>query len=302
MKRTRDETPQIGEDQSIPGSPCSSVGTQTVKALKFDRNELPEISKEDAFRTFRLRRIVRENHGGSINSCSFFNVRKDRNAGDASNIMATVGAAQVNFYDNEHCGDHLDIMSHFVVGGSGYPKGETERPTEELKTAAWMTSEDDLVLAVAGSAGNIHLLSLTQSKELSCWEAHPEGISHLEAHPSDPNLLLSVGSGYRVRLWHVDTKKPLCEYHVKAASAAFHPNGRSFLTTGIKGLVHDWEVPEEYIGMSDDEALKVEERIVGGHAGGDYTSSKETKPRCQAGPYTFHTQRIGELCERVRRE
>ena len=50
-----------------------------------------------------LKRIVRENHGTPIYQAQLF-----------TNVLATVSPQQVNIYDNEHCGNHLDIMCTFV--------------------------------------------------------------------------------------------------------------------------------------------------------------------------------------------
>ncbi|KAJ3158130.1 hypothetical protein HDU86_003082 [Geranomyces michiganensis] len=212
----------------------------------------------------------------------FFPVGKARRL-----TSAVVSCNQVNFYDNEHCGDHLDIMSHFVVDGHGYAPG-VEDPQDELKTIAWVSSDSDAVLAAGGSGGMIHVLSLTQSRELARWSAHQEGIVHLETHPFDKNLLLSVGEDARVRLWHIGAKKALCEYHVKnVVSATFHPNGLSFLTSKRKGVVVQWEVPEEVIGLSDTDARQAKMR--------SFEDESEVMPRdapYMGGPFSYHTQAV----------
>ncbi|KAJ1676527.1 hypothetical protein EV182_008024, partial [Spiromyces aspiralis] len=43
-----------------------------------------------------------------------------RESDDKSNLLATVGQFQANIYDNEHCGDHLDIMSHYSCPSESY--------------------------------------------------------------------------------------------------------------------------------------------------------------------------------------
>ncbi|KAI8589709.1 WD40-repeat-containing domain protein [Geranomyces variabilis] len=251
-----------------------------------------EVSKDDFFHSFRLRRIVRENHGGAIHACAFFPRReKDvpRREDDGGNILATAGGLQVNFYDNEHCGDHLDIMSHFVVDGYGYAPS-VEDPQDELKTLAWVPSDSDAVLAAGGSGGVIHVLSLTRSQELGRWNAHEGGITHLEIHPLDGNLLLSVGKDARVRLWNLGAKRALCEYHVKAVvSATFHPSGLTFLTSTSKGVVVQWEVLEDFIGMSDTDACRTKTRIFGEEG----EAFLEEAPYI-AGPFSYHTQSISK--------
>lgn len=92
---------------------------------------------EDRFKSMYLRRIVKENHGRPIYQCSFAPKppgakTAERILGlysehecipgsgcactvDPSNIICTVGGAQLNTYDTMHCGDHLDLVSHFVM-------------------------------------------------------------------------------------------------------------------------------------------------------------------------------------------
>ncbi|KAJ3155976.1 hypothetical protein HDU89_005539 [Geranomyces variabilis] len=283
--------------ESFRSSPLSSPQTprphKTLKTPPLVLNENSNgVSKDDFFHSFRLRRIVRENHGAAIHACAFFPRReKDvpRREDDGGNILATAGGLQVNFYDNEHCGDHLDIMSHFVVDGYGYAPG-VEDPQDELKTLAWVPSDSDAVLAAGGSGGVIHVLSLTRSQELVRWNAHEGGITHLETHPLDGNLLLSVGKDARVRLWNLGAKRALCEYHVKAVvSAAFHPSGLTFFTSTSKGVVVQWEVPEDFIGMSDTDACRTKTRIFGEEG----EALLEEAPYI-AGPFSYHTQSISK--------
>jgi hypothetical protein len=62
---------------------------------------------------FFLKRIVKENHGLPIHQLVLGPETLDPST-NMSNILATISPQQVNFYDNEHCGNHLDSMSHFL--------------------------------------------------------------------------------------------------------------------------------------------------------------------------------------------
>ncbi len=68
----------------------------------------------DALSRLCLRRIVKENHGTPIVQACFppLPISPDTMI-DMTNILATISGSQVNLYDNEHCGDHLDILSTF---------------------------------------------------------------------------------------------------------------------------------------------------------------------------------------------
>ena len=69
---------------------------------------------ERRLKRFRVRRIVKENHGEEITHVVFNRVDPIM-----AHMLATVGGRQLNVYDNEHGGDHLDLVSHYVDDASG---------------------------------------------------------------------------------------------------------------------------------------------------------------------------------------
>ncbi|KAJ3200510.1 hypothetical protein HK099_002626, partial [Clydaea vesicula] len=104
--------------------------------------------------------IIKENHLKEITLVKFnlnVNINKDL---DVSNLVATIGSNQLNVYDNEHCGDHLDIMSNFQL-----------KPEETLKAMCWINIEEDCLMAVS-SSNIIRLLSLARSMEVFTLNGH----------------------------------------------------------------------------------------------------------------------------------
>ncbi|KAF9898302.1 hypothetical protein BX616_004221, partial [Lobosporangium transversale] len=111
----------------------------TAATTAADPSMDPSTQLERIFKNLRLRRIVKENHSSEINQLAFCqNHRYNRtpygidrvrvlerrgailkDPTDNSNVLATTGGPQANIYDNEHCGDHLDIMSHFLLDPTG---------------------------------------------------------------------------------------------------------------------------------------------------------------------------------------
>nr|CAG8517527.1 12857_t:CDS:10 [Entrophospora candida] len=175
-------------------------------------------SSDQMFYNFRLRRIVKENHGKNINQISlFFNLNNYeapigpeyikkynklgyviRDVKDTSNILATVADIQASIYDNEHCGDHLDIMSNFVAGE------HIDLETNELLTCCWLHRKDDAILAVAGTLGKIYLISLAFSLTFKTLNGHTGAITDLRKYPNDDQHLMSASRDNTVRIWHVD--------------------------------------------------------------------------------------------------
>ncbi|KAJ3010871.1 hypothetical protein HKX48_007154 [Thoreauomyces humboldtii] len=262
----------------------------------------------------RLRRIVRENHGSTINHCCFVPPppppprRHPSSSSSPSsfssndrhrpvNVLATVASNQVNFYDNQHCGDHLDIMSHFV----------TDTSDEVLITATWLSMDEDdddddgnddgdAVLATGGSSGVVHVISLTQSKEISQLRLPSAASSHrggpgivlLVGHPRDRNLLLAVMSDAIV-VWHVASETVVGRVELDdggvggqdVACAAWHPDGRTIVTGGAKGAVRMWDAPTGILG------LKVRDVEDGVFPIGIRESMR--------GPFEFHCQIIDSI-------
>lgn len=75
----------------------------------------------------------------------------------------------MSVYDNEHCGDHLDIMSNFDITPSNV-KNEAEH---KLNTLCWIYKEEgDALIATAGADTMIHILSLANSEEVLLLKGH----------------------------------------------------------------------------------------------------------------------------------
>ncbi|KAI8360490.1 WD40-repeat-containing domain protein [Mortierella sp. GBAus27b] len=211
----------------------------------------------------RLRRIVKENHSSEINQVAFclnpkhnttpFGLDHVRMFGkrgavirdpmDNSNILGTTGGPQANVYDNEHCGDHLDIMSHFLLDPVG-DEGAEELP--EMLTCCWMHQPQDAVFVTAGTDKIIHVLSLARSKELNRLAGHTHTVTDIQPHPDKDEYLLSASKDGTVRLWNVITGKCLLVYEYKASSISFNPStqGRTFVTGSYNGEIREWTVPE----------------------------------------------------------
>ncbi|KAG0234063.1 hypothetical protein BGW42_006929 [Actinomortierella wolfii] len=230
---------------------------------------------EAVFRNMRLRRIVKENHGGEINQLAFFldprhnkapfgldqikefdkrgSVKRDPM--DTSNVLGTTGGPQANIYDNEHCGDHLDIMSHFLLE----PIIENdEEVMPEMLTCCWMHQPQDAILATAGTDRVIHILSLARSKELRRLEGHTHTITDIQANHFKDHYLLSASKDSTVRLWNILTGKCICIFEIKASVTCFNPNtdGRTFLSGGYNGEVREWEIPD-LGGVDPDEPILI---------------------------------------------
>ncbi|KAG1161365.1 hypothetical protein G6F37_003155 [Rhizopus arrhizus] len=224
--------------------------------------------QEHVFGNMRLRRIVKENHGRDINQLAFFFNNKNfnapsgldlnktfdkrgavqRNSTDTSNILATIGGCELSVYDNEHCGDHLDIMSNFDIT-------EEDDVNRELYTFCWLYRQGDAWLATAGADGLIHILSLANSQEIKILEGHSKTIHDLQSHPQNDNIILSTSKDGTIRLWDVDENICLAIFECDATVSCFHPSGTKFVSGNSRGELREWQIPST-TGMMD-EAITV---------------------------------------------
>ncbi|KAJ2779243.1 hypothetical protein H4R18_004118 [Coemansia javaensis] len=209
------------------------------------------------FRNLRLRRIVRENHNGTVAQIALmfyrpcdvglgghglggmaayervFDKRGSavRAADDNSNLLVSAGGAQASVYDNENCGDHLDIMSHFDLGDGA---------AGAFRTCCWIRVPGDALFAVAGDSGLIHLVSLAWTREVRVLRGHAGAVVDLQPHPTDSRLLLSVGADQTARVWSVLTGACLRTYRCAGTAARFHPEGTALFVGTSAGDVWRW--------------------------------------------------------------
>ncbi|KAI9300683.1 WD40-repeat-containing domain protein [Cunninghamella echinulata] len=251
-----------------------------IELKKKDSNEnltteQREEKQEKIFKNLRLRRIVKENHGENITQLAFFFNNKNftgpvgidvhktfdkkgsvqREESDTSNVLATVGGCQVNIYDNEHCGDHLDIMSNFNMA-SKFTEDQ-DKSEKSLQTACWLYKNEDAWIATGGADCKIHIFSLAYSREVIILKGHSKRILDIQSHPLNDRYIISVSSDDSVRLWDVDNKRCLAVFEADATVACFHPSGESFITGNSKGDFRLWSIPESVLLLEDDEPLEI---------------------------------------------
>ena len=110
------------------------------------------------FKKMEFSRLIRENHQHTIIHCQFYQFPEVPGATAPTNLIATVGGNQVNIYDNEHCGDFLDILSNF-------------NHSAPIGCFCWVQAREDAQFAAA-SGNDIQLVSLAYSKVISVISGH----------------------------------------------------------------------------------------------------------------------------------
>ncbi|KAI8979826.1 WD40-repeat-containing domain protein [Mycotypha africana] len=224
-----------------------------------DKSISRDAQLQKVFDNMRLRRIVKENHGCDINQLSFFFNNKNftapvsldhnktfdkrgavqRDSTDTSNILATCGGCELSVYDNEHCGDHLDIMSNYDITPGNDDGGKDKN--------------GDALLATAGADKLIHILSLAHSEEIKTLEGHTKLIYDLQSHPHNDHIILSTSKDGTIRLWDVDEGKCLVIFEADATVSCFHPSGEQFISGNARGEFRIWDIPSTSNRMDDDD-------------------------------------------------
>ncbi|KAJ2774495.1 hypothetical protein IWQ57_000799 [Coemansia nantahalensis] len=219
------------------------------------------LTAEHIFGNLRLRRIVRENHTGAVAQIALMFYHPGdagagghgtggmapyeraferrgaavREADDCSNLLVSAGHTQASVFDNENCGDHLDIMSHFQL-----PDGAAGA----LRSCCWIRAPGDALFAVAGEDRLVHVVSLAWTREIRVLRGHTDAVVDLQPHPTDHRLLLSVGCDQTVRIWSVLTGACLRIYRCAASAARFHPEGTAVFVGSPAGDVWQWPLAD----------------------------------------------------------
>ncbi|PVU91662.1 hypothetical protein BB559_004041 [Furculomyces boomerangus] len=152
---------------------------------------------------------------------------------DSSNIILAISNQQVNVYDNEHCGDHLDIMSHFSAAQN-----------DILLSACWVPAKSDSVFVTGYESGKTGIFSVAYSKEICTIEAHNDKVIDVQPHPTIPKLFLSVSLDGTTKLWDYEKNLCLCRFDYGASVSSFSKDGKYIATGSKNGEVRMWEIPD----------------------------------------------------------
>ncbi|KAI8054615.1 WD40-repeat-containing domain protein [Syncephalis plumigaleata] len=196
-----------------------------------------EHTKDEQFANFHLRRLVRENHGRAITQLAIHP--------RFSNLVATIGGGQASIYDNEHCGNHLDIVTNYET-----PINEETGEASILTCCTWINvhpDPSDAWLAVGGRDGIVRLLSIARSAEFRRLDAaaNDSSVVDLCAHRRKPLLLAAYADG-TVRCWSLNKDGAcLCMWSLNATSLCFGSDDDTFLVGMRSGEIHAVTMPLE---------------------------------------------------------
>lgn len=122
--------------------------TETESKIAHDKESV-EITPALRCKNLHLRKIIKENHGASLASADmncFFPTD------DRRHMVATAGANQINIYDNNHCGNHIDLACHFINLPTEYSRGGESSIVKFLLTKE---SENEALVAFGGERSEI---------------------------------------------------------------------------------------------------------------------------------------------------
>lgn len=213
----------------------SSEEEPESKRPKVDKNA--DEQEEDEF---KLRMIIKENHGKSI-TCIKFNTIMD----ECKNIVATIGENQLNIYDNAHKGEFLDLMLHYTNDSEGHSGTLTACEWLAAGDAAgdptlpWQPLKGDAYVAVGGNDRRVQILSVRRLQVVRLLDVN--GAVTALAAGKRPAELLSASADGVVRLWNVHAAEPsLRSWSVSAVSLAWHPDNSRFFTGSTSGELQCW--------------------------------------------------------------
>ncbi|XP_004364265.1 hypothetical protein CAOG_03426 [Capsaspora owczarzaki ATCC 30864] len=169
------ETPDdTGVDSGVDASEANSADEDYGCPILTDLQGRPEwiCAAAQFFRQFRLQRIIKESHGRPLSGMVF-----NRMDAYVPNLIVTSGGHQVNVYDNEHTGTHLDVVSQYA------------NSTAVMTCCCWVAAVDD-ALAIAGDhEGVTHVISVAKSREIAAIDHGGVGVGAISALSSAPGVV-----------------------------------------------------------------------------------------------------------------
>ncbi|CAL8464853.1 g4388 [Coccomyxa elongata] len=200
-----------------------------------------------ALQHLKLKTVVKESHCSPAHDLNF-NL-EDR---QCSNLFATVGGNQATVYDDMHMGDYIAVVLNYVNTQTDHTKGG------DLISCAWLNAggcsdhpHGDAYLAVAGSCGDICIISIVEAKVVFLLKGHSAAVIDLVSCSARPGLLASLSKDGNVRVWDVPTETCMASFAADATALAFHPEGNLLVTGGRKGVLYTCHLPESCAGTME---------------------------------------------------
>eukprot|EP00002_Diphylleia_rotans_P030746 TRINITY_DN6348_c0_g1_i4.p1 TRINITY_DN6348_c0_g1~~TRINITY_DN6348_c0_g1_i4.p1 ORF type:complete len:299 (+),score=47.63 TRINITY_DN6348_c0_g1_i4:44-940(+) len=202
-----------------------------------------------------LRKVVREAHSQDIRYLAYYctTTKGDPN----TNLLASVASNQACIYDNENCGDHLDMIYGYM--NSGEYKGE-------LFTCCWIRKDEDPCLVIAGADPVVQVIGLRDSRVLEVLPIDDKdfkSVVELSAYTnSDSHLaaLIHCTTSSHVYVWNVRTLQLVAKFSSKEeiTSIVLSPNNDCVFSSSLSGAIEKWNLPEPSSG--DAKKIKIEEK------------------------------------------
>lgn len=208
MMQVENENVNKNANAATVDSSTSAKGA-VAAVLEDPQEEESATSTGDIVQKLYLRKIIKENHGKAIETIAFNN-SGGPTKGPLQHMLATAGGGIVSVYDNNHCGGFLDLSCVFQNEKTEYQKGGlvtqlawvVASKFSDASSEEDVKSENEALLAFAGTEGEIGVLSIGQTRVIALLHGHTAQVTGLAAHPSYPGILASCSSDKTVRIWN----------------------------------------------------------------------------------------------------
>ncbi|KAG2442615.1 hypothetical protein HXX76_002700 [Chlamydomonas incerta] len=202
----------------------------------------PAQFKAHALKNLELRTVLKESHASPILDLAFNSVTPGHH-----NLFASIGKDQVTIYDDEHMGDYLGVVVHYVNSPTPHHRGGDVSCCAWVQTAGLSRHElGDACLAVSGPEGVIQVISVAEARVVALLKGHSGEVTELCGCAGVPGLLLSLGADGGMRLWDVPAGACLAELScADITTAELHPDGSCIYTGHRGGRVSRWPLQLE---------------------------------------------------------
>eukprot|EP00924_Labyrinthula_sp_SR-Ha-C_P014854 maker-scaffold_9-snap-gene-0.5-mRNA-1 protein AED:0.00 eAED:0.00 QI:46/1/1/1/1/1/6/89/368 len=135
-----------------------------VEIIQVTKKRTHALTPANKIREYKLGEILKESHGESFTGVSF---------NPSRNILFTYASNQINIYDNENFGKHIDLTSRFINTKNEHAEGGV------ITTACW--SPNGTMILFADSSKCVSVIDLREHKVIHRSDPLPEKIVEIKA-------------------------------------------------------------------------------------------------------------------------
>eukprot|EP01080_Neovahlkampfia_damariscottae_P000671 gene671-8172_t len=192
---------------------------------------------ETTLKSLKLKKVIKENHKQDIIKIEIHPKHQ--------NLISTIGSNQINIYDNEHIGSHLDLISHFVNIKTNISKGS------KFNSLSWVSEK---YLAGSTQDGLIQILSIIDSRVIA---VYPHDKVHQIVGFEE---FLFSSSLNQIKVFNTKNHSLVQTIETQGCKSIFYENG-SLFSGHSNGKLRIWNFNEKESKLEDESFIIYDSKL-----------------------------------------